>query len=96
MIPTEKARRLVELAIRDHDAGGFAYAGLNEILALRISQALMEAEERGAAEMRERCDKITLEWSVRHEAMDSFSASNACLDVSLSIRALKVVEASDG
>jgi hypothetical protein len=34
------AREIVDLAIKDHDDGGYAYAGMNEILINRIAAAL--------------------------------------------------------
>lgn len=43
MSPEEKARTLVKLALKDHDEGGYAYAGMNEILENRIAQALRDA-----------------------------------------------------
>lgn len=52
--PTARAREIIALAIKDHDDGGYAFAGVNEILATRIAVAL-EQERREAMEA---CAKV--------------------------------------
>lgn len=46
----EKAREIVRLAIKDHDDGGWQEASLNETMAIRIADALAEAEKKGREE----------------------------------------------
>ncbi len=40
------AKELVNLAVKDHDAGGWQHAGMNEILETRITAALDRKDER--------------------------------------------------
>lgn len=39
----EKATKIVNEAIKDHDDGGYAYVSMNEILITKITQALEQA-----------------------------------------------------
>lgn len=70
-----KAREIVETAIKDHDAGGYAFAGLNETLILRITQALIE-QERPRAEVKLPDDKW---FEAVAERLKDYSAHDAVL-----------------
>ena len=67
----QKARKIVYQSIKDHDDGGYQFAGMNEILINRITQASKEqSESRSVSE--KKIKQYSLEYGLNREGQMGF------------------------